>query len=173
MNETPEDFARLQRLLDTSHEAAGAHLRDIITDERRLTARRLAARLTGMRLLVLATTTRDGHPLTATVDGFFHRGEFWFSTGAGALRMRHIRERPWVSATHHDGEPFAVSVHGRAEVVELLDPEHAQFWDLCRDHYGASWDEWIDETFVYLRIRAERMFTFHMEAGAGGAGDDR
>jgi hypothetical protein len=28
-----------------------------------------------MRLLVLATTTRDGRPISGTVDGFFHRGE--------------------------------------------------------------------------------------------------
>ena len=163
MNETPEDFARLQGLLDDSDARAGPHLRGIITDERRLTAEQLAARLTGMRLLVLATTTRDGRPLTATVDGFFHRGEFWFGTGAGALRLRHIRERPWVSATHHAGEPFAVSVHGRAEIVELHDPQHASFWELCRNYYGASWDDWPDDTIVYARIRAERLFTFQLE----------
>ena len=91
MNETAEDLARLQALLDTSHERGGSHLRGIITDERRLTAEEIVARLTGMRLLVLATTTRDGRPITGMVDGFFHRGEFWFGTGVGALRAPHAR----------------------------------------------------------------------------------
>jgi general stress protein 26 len=168
VNETPEDLARLQRLLDDSHERAGPHLRGIITPERRLTAAALAARLTGMRLLVLATTTREGRPLTGVVDGFFYRGEFWFGTGADALRMRHIRDRPWVSATHHEGERFAVSVHGRAEVVKLHDREHTQFWDLCRDYYGTSWDDWTGDAVLYARIRAERMFTFHLEPEAAG-----
>ena len=40
MLETPEELAALQDLLDASMAAAGPHLRDIITDERRLDARR-------------------------------------------------------------------------------------------------------------------------------------
>lgn len=169
MNDSAEDLARLQALLDDSQARAGAHLRSIITDARRLTAEELAARLTGMRLLVLATTTRDGRPITGTVDGFFHRGEFWFGTGTGALRVRHMRERPAVSATHHAGEPLSVSVHGEAERVRLHDPGHASFWELCREHYGSSWDEWTAGTVVYVRIRAKRMFTFWMDdpAAAG------
>jgi hypothetical protein len=67
--ETPEEIHRLQALLDSSMAGAGSHLRDIIDDDRRLGARQLAARLQGMRLLVLATVTVDGRPLTAPVDG--------------------------------------------------------------------------------------------------------
>ena len=69
MLETPQEFERLQALLDASMEEAGPHLRGIITDERRLDARQLTERLTGMRLLVLATATSDGRPVTAPVDG--------------------------------------------------------------------------------------------------------
>jgi len=39
MNETTEDLARLQALLDQSNENAGRHLREVITPERRLSAR--------------------------------------------------------------------------------------------------------------------------------------
>jgi hypothetical protein len=60
MNETPEDLERLQQLLDDSYAASGAHLREVITPERRLDAASLAARLDGMKLLVLATVTGDG-----------------------------------------------------------------------------------------------------------------
>ena len=38
MLETPEELGRLQDLLDASMAAAGPHLRDIISDERRLDA---------------------------------------------------------------------------------------------------------------------------------------
>ena len=37
MLETPEELANLQSLLDASMATAGPHLRDIITDDRRLT----------------------------------------------------------------------------------------------------------------------------------------
>ena len=55
MLETPEEMANLQALLDDSMAGAGPHLRDVITDERRLRAAELTERLQGMRLLVLAT----------------------------------------------------------------------------------------------------------------------
>ena len=42
MRETAEDLERLQGVLDESHAAGGAHLRSIITEERRLTAAELA-----------------------------------------------------------------------------------------------------------------------------------
>lgn len=78
MNERPDDLNELQAVLDRSFGAAGSHLRDIATSERRLDAAQLAERLTGMRLLVLATSTRDGRPINGPVDGVFHRGRFHF-----------------------------------------------------------------------------------------------
>ena len=62
MLETPEEMANLQGLLDASMASAGPHLRDVITDERRLTAEQLSERLQGMRLLVLATVTESSSP---------------------------------------------------------------------------------------------------------------
>ena len=55
MRETESNLRRLQSVLDESHEGAGLHLRSVITPERRLTAVDLTARLTGMKLLALAT----------------------------------------------------------------------------------------------------------------------
>ena len=63
MLETPDEMNRLQQLLDESAAGAGAHLRGIITDERRLSARQVTDRLQGMCLLVVATVTGDGRPL--------------------------------------------------------------------------------------------------------------
>src|ERR1700730_838647 len=119
MHETPTDLASLQDLLDRSAAAAGAHLRSIITEERRLSAHDVCSRLTGMSLLALATVTSDGRPMVGPVDGIFYRGAFHFGSSPDSVRFRHIRRRPYVSATHLPGEELAVTVHGRAVPVEV------------------------------------------------------
>ena len=122
MLETPDELDRLQDLLDHSMAHGGPHLRDIIGPERRLNARQLTERLTGMRLLVLATATADGRPLTAPVDGYFLHGTFWFSLGTEAVRTRHLTARPHVSATHLPSESLAVTMHGAAQRSISEDP---------------------------------------------------
>src|SRR3984885_11997153 len=122
MLETPEELTNLQAVLDGSMASAGPHLRDIITDDRRLTAVQLTERLQGMRLLVLATATADGRPLTGPVDGYFLHGTFWFSTARASVRRRHLDRRPSCSATYLPGDELCVTVHGRAEVHPLDDP---------------------------------------------------
>jgi nitroimidazol reductase NimA-like FMN-containing flavoprotein (pyridoxamine 5'-phosphate oxidase superfamily) len=168
VHETPDDLATLQRLLDESDARGGAHLRAIITPQRRLTAQQLSDRLTGMRLLVLATVTADGRPIAGPVDGIFYRGAFHFGSSPTSLRFRHIRARPQVSATHVPGEELAVTVHGRAVEVDLKAPENAGFrqtvLDIYVPRYGPQWEtEFLDSpppAPVYARIDAERMFTF-------------
>src|SRR5229473_4003368 len=110
-------------------------MRGILTEERRLTARDLCARLTGMRLLVVATVTADGRPLAGPVDGYFLHGTFWFSSGRDSVRMRHLAARPAVSATHLPGEELAVTVHGRADLFELSDPARAELRQAMLDPY--------------------------------------
>lgn len=174
MYETPEDLERLQSLLDASYAAAGTHLRSISTEERQVSAADLAARLTGVRLLALATSTADGRPMVGMVDGLFYRGEFYFGSGADSVRFRHLRKRPAVSAVHADGEPFSVTVHGKAEEIDLVDPATAGFREYCTEIYGSGWLEWVG-TAPYARIAADKMFTFYLDpaeaeaaAGAGG-----
>ena len=158
MHETPHDLAALQELLDGSYAEAGTHLRSIITPERRMDAPALAGRLTGVCLLALAPVTADGRPLVGPVDGLFYRGEFWFGSGADSVRFRHIRRRSAVSATHVDGEAFAVTVHGRAHIT----PVTGAFRDYCQEVYGPGWRYWGDDA-LYARIEADRMFTFLLE----------
>lgn len=169
MHETPEDLAALQRLLDDSYERAGAHLRSIITPQRRLTAEQVAQRLTGMRLLALATVTADGRPIVGPVDGIFHRGAFHFGSSPDSVRFRHIRARPHVSATHLPGEELAVTVHGRAVPVDVRAPEGAELrrtlLDVYVPRYGEGWEAFLDSGPVYARIEPERMFTFHLPTG--------
>jgi hypothetical protein len=167
MLETPEEVDNLQRILDRSAAGAGEHLRGIITDERRLSAARLIERLPGMRLLVVATVTADGRPLAGPVDGYFLHGTFWFSSGRNSVRMRHLAARPAVSATHLPGEELAVTVHGRAELLDLRDPAGAELRQAMLDWYvprqGPEFEKWLDALdAVAARIVPEKIFTFAM-----------
>jgi hypothetical protein len=163
--ETPQEVDRLQGLLDRSAAAAGAHLRGIITDDRRLSAAQVCERLQGMRLLVVATVTSDGRPLTGPVDGYLLHGSFYFSSGRNSVRMRHLAARPAVSATHLPGEDLAVTMHGRAQLSELSDAAHGELRQAMLDHYlplqGPAFQTWLDQTdSVAARIVADKMFTF-------------
>ena len=88
-----------------------------------------------MRLLVVATVTADGRPLTGPVDGYFLHGTFWFGSARNSVRMRHLAARPAVSATHLPGQELSVTVHGRAELFDLLDPAGDELRQAMLDYY--------------------------------------
>jgi len=171
MYETHGDLQALQDLLDRSHAGRGKHMRSIITDDRCLTAQQLSDRLAGMRLLSLATVTKDGRPRNAPVDGFIYRGAFRFGSSPSALRIRHIRQRREVSATHLEGEALGIVVHGRAEIVDHETEEFRGFARYATETYGEWWPRqmiaWREEfggPAPYGRIEADRMFVFAMIA---------
>ena len=166
MDETDDDMGALQGVLDRSMEAAGPHLREVLAPERTLGAEELCARLTGMRLLALATVTSDNRPLVGPVDGIFYRGAFHFGSAPNSVRVGHIRRRPQVSATHLPGEELAVTVHGRATLLDMRDPVNAglrhRVLDIYTPRFGPEWEEFLDAN-VYARIDAHRIFTFHLD----------
>jgi pyridoxamine 5'-phosphate oxidase-like protein len=168
VHESPAEVAALQELLDRSYVRAGAHLLSIHTPERRAFAADVVGRLTGMCLLVLATVTADCRPIGGPVDGIFYRGAFHFGSSPESVRFRHIRRRPYVTATHLPAEEFAVTVHGRAVPVDLGSPEHAGFRETLLEvyvpRYGPEWERFLDSGPQYARIEAERMFAFSMPA---------
>jgi Pyridoxamine 5'-phosphate oxidase len=167
MHETPAERTALQDLLDASAAAAGPHLRSIISEERRLDAVALCQRLQGMCLLALATVTADGRPLVGPVDGYFLHGTFFFSSGRNSVRMRHLATRPAVSATYLPGEELAVTVHGRAELFDVLDPAHGELRQAMLDYYlpkqGPAFATWLEnENPLGARITPEKLFTFRL-----------
>jgi hypothetical protein len=168
VHETQADLVELQELLDRSFDSAGAHLRRIITPERRLVAGALVESLRGMCLLALATVTADGRPIVGPVDGIFFRGAFHFGSAPDSLRFRHIRARPHVSATHLPGEHLAVTVHGRAVPVDVRSAGDAALRRTLLEtyvpRYGPEWEKFLDSGPVYARIEPERMFVFHADA---------
>jgi hypothetical protein len=166
VNESPQELASLQDLLDHSYDVAGAHLRDVITPQRRLTAGEVSEKLTGVCLLALATVTADGRPLVGPVDGIFYRGAFYFGSSPKSVRFRHIGERPQVSATYLPGEELAVTVHGQATRVDVAAEDAGGFRAALLatyvPRYGEEWEQFLDSGPVYARIDAQRMFTFWM-----------
>jgi hypothetical protein len=169
MHETPADLDALQALLDRSYEGAGAHYREVTTPERRLDAAQVAERLVGMCLLVVASVTADGRPIGGPLDGIFFRGSFHFGTSPESVRLRHLRQRPWVTATHLPSEEFSVTVHGRAAPVDTkqeLDFRQTLL-DIYVPRYGPEWEKFLDSGPQFTRIEADRMFTFFMPEGSG------
>jgi hypothetical protein len=163
MHETEEDLEALRALIDRSYAAAGPHLLSIHSPERRLTAEQVCSQLTGMRLLALATVSSAGRPVVGPVDGIFFRGAFHFGSSPESVRARHIAARPWVSATHLPGEELAVTVHGRAEQVDVSSGLFREtLLGIYVPRYGESWADMLEKGALYWRIDAERMFTFSM-----------
>ena len=104
MFETKAEIDALQALLDRSFAAAGPHLADIVTAERRLSALQVAAYLQGVKHVSFATVTSRCEPMVAPLDGWFVHGQFIVSTGGSAVRVQHIRRNPAVSLAHVVGD---------------------------------------------------------------------
>jgi general stress protein 26 len=140
MFETPDDLAGLQALLDASHARSTEHLRSIIDDDRVLTAEQVAALLTGMKVISVATVTARGEPRISAMDGHFLHGTWTFSTSRTSAKAGHLARRPAVSVAHVDGEALAVFSHGH--VVELAGDELTAVDEHWTAHYGSSPLSW-------------------------------
>jgi hypothetical protein len=168
VHETPEDIEALQRLLDGSYEDAGKNLRDIHTQGRHLSATDLSERLQGPRWLVVATVSSDCRPFTAQVDGTFYRGRFYFGVNDPcSLKARHLSRNPAISATHIPNDNWVVTVHGRAERVNVShegEPGIGRVLiDTYKQRYGPDWtDDVLTSDTIYFRIEPARMFSLDL-----------
>lgn len=165
MKETAAEVTELQGLLDGAYARSTEHLRNIITDPRRLDAGELVRILTGMCTLNLATVTARGEPRISAVDGHFLHGRWVFTTAASAAKARQLRERPAASISYVDGERIGVFSHGN---VEFLTPEHADFAEIeehLTNHYGSSPSSWGDD-IVYCRLQPSWMVGYAFDKAA-------
>ena len=165
MRETAEELAELQALLDRSVAGGNEHLQAIMTPERLLTAEQMVQLLGGMQVLVVATVTADGRPLTSCVDAHLLHGRWVFTTDAIATKARHLAARPAVSATHARGDTFGVFTHG---VAERLTPEHPDFAEVDEHltaHYESSPSTWAPD-IAYLRIQPRWMLAYAADPAA-------
>jgi len=148
MLETTDDLAALQTLLDTSHAGATEHLRGIINDDRTLTAGQVAALLTGMKVISVATVTAGGEPRISAMDGHFLHGTWTFSTSRSSAKAHHLAARSGVSVAHVDNEALAVFSHGHA--VEVAGHELTRVDEHWTAHYGSSPLSWGDVVMYRL-----------------------
>ena len=165
MRETADELVELQRLLDESVASRNEHLVAIMTPERHLAAEQMVRVLDGMQVLVVATVTADGRPLTSCVDGHLIHGRWHFTTDATATKARHLAARPAVSATHARGDTFGVFTHGTAQ---RLTPEHLDFAEVddhLTTHYGSSPSTWAPD-IAYLRIQPRWMLAYAADPAA-------
>lgn len=156
MRETTAEIAELQELLDAAYGRSTEHLRNIVTDERNLTAEELTQTLTGMCTLNLATVTAKGEPRISAVDGHFLHARWVFTTAHSAAKARHLTKRPAASLSYVDGERIGVFSHGQ---VEFLTADHADFQEIedhLVAHYGSSPTSWADD-IAYCRLQPHWM----------------
>ena len=149
MYETPEELEALDSLLARSRRTATNHLRDIIDDDRALSADDLTRLLTGMKVLAIATVTAAGEPRISCVDGHFLHGTWSFSTAGDAAKARHLEQRPQVSVAHVDGEALAVFSHGHAVPMAEDHPHRRQTLDHWTAHYGSDPLTWGPDIRLY------------------------
>jgi nitroimidazol reductase NimA-like FMN-containing flavoprotein (pyridoxamine 5'-phosphate oxidase superfamily) len=161
MYETTEDVLALQRLLDESMAVAGPHLQALVDDKHRVPAASLVGLLQGACVLDLATVTASGEPRVAPVDGVFYRGRWHFGSSPESARMRHLRQRPAVSACHTKGESLAVIVHGYATEISVDDPLYAGFaealFSIYVPRYGEGWRDFA-RSHPFAVITPKKMF---------------
>ena len=160
MFETADELAELDDLLGASLARSNDHLRSIITPgERTLNAVQLAAVLIGISHLTVATVTATGEPRVSAVDGHFLHGRFVFSTTSQAAKIRHLRARPAVSASHLRGDALGVFVHGTADIIGKGDTDGTRLDGYLTSIYGVSPYTFGDE-IVFVRIQPVWMVAY-------------
>jgi hypothetical protein len=159
MDESPEDLASLQARLDRSHAGMGAHMRSIITPERRLNARQLAAHLQAIKHVALSTVNERGEPRIGVLDGIFLRGRFHVGTAANAVRTRHLRAQPRVSLAYYVGDEIGVTVHGQAKFLPGDHPDIARLASVYVAAYGASPYDMGIEVVTFL-VEPDTMYAY-------------
>jgi hypothetical protein len=166
MYETDDDLARLQQLIDASFARSSEHLRSIMTPERRLSARDLAA-LPAPAVLNIASVTARGEPRISAVDGHFLSGYWYFSTAQESPKAVQLRARPATSAAYTPRDGFGVFCHGRAVSPTAEELERLRrHWE---EVYGAPIESLGD--VACFRIDADWLVGFEFSRGEGASDD--
>lgn len=163
MKETPFELERLQLLLDESIERASPFLRNSFQmPEHSLSARQLAAHLTGAPTVAFATVTAAGEPRVAPIGSVFVHGRFNIPTVAESARARALAKRPAASLTSFEDIGFAVIVHGHVSFIEVEDKRFIELDDALLAAGKVSPREWNGRA-VFLQLEAATMYTYARE----------
>lgn len=167
MNETREELAELQDLLDDSLVRSTVHLQSIVT-EHSMRAEQLTGALTGMCPLALSTVTARNEPRISGVDGHFLHGKWHFGTARTAAKARHLTARPAASVAYMRGEALGVFTHGTVEVLNPAEGPAASDWPqllaYLKDFYGGDTFDWEREV-IYFRLHPHWMTVYAADTG--------
>lgn len=168
MFETEAELDELQAMFDAHLAHANPHMQDIVTPERRLTARQVARYLTGTKHVAFATVTSRGEPRVSPLDMLFIHGRFTMGTADGATKVRHLRANPACSAVHVDGDRIAVVANGTVEWITRAHKDHDEVHRVWSETYGAD-PYSMGEGVVFFRIQPTSMwaYAFHPEEFPG------
>jgi N-acetylglutamate synthase-like GNAT family acetyltransferase/uncharacterized pyridoxamine 5'-phosphate oxidase family protein len=160
MRETQQDIERLQALLDSSIERAGAFLRrSFQMPHHSLTAKALVECWRDVQTVALATVTTSGEPRIAPIGSLLYRGDIYIPTVATAARTRHVMKRPAISLTLFRENELAILVHGYATVIARDHEDFETLENLLYPSTHTKAGEWGEG--VYLHIRAEAIYTYN------------
>jgi uncharacterized pyridoxamine 5'-phosphate oxidase family protein len=164
MFETEAELDELQAMFDAHLARANPHMLKIVTPERRVTARQVAAYLQGTKHVAFATVTSKGEPRASPLDMLFIHGRFTLSTSGTATKVRHLRANPACSAVHVDGDRIAVVANGTVEWIPRDHPDHDEIHRVWSETYESDPYSW-GEGVVIFRIRPSSMwaYAFHPE----------
>jgi uncharacterized pyridoxamine 5'-phosphate oxidase family protein len=163
MFETEAELEKLQAMLDAHLARANKHMTNIVTPERRLTARQVATYLQGTKHVAFATVTSKGEPRVSPLDGLFIHGRFTVSTARGATKIAHLRRNPACSAVHVDGDRIAVAVNGTVEWIERDHPDHDEIHETWTKNYDSDPYSWGDVVFFRIEPATMWAYAFHPE----------
>jgi Pyridoxamine 5'-phosphate oxidase len=163
MFETDAEIMALQAMFDAHLAGANQHMRNIVTPERRLTARQVVTYLQGTKHVAFANVTRRGEPRVSPLDALFIHGRFTLSTSLEATKVGQLRRDPSCSAVHMDGDRIAVAVNGTVEWVRPGHPDHDEIHATWTKTYESDPYTWGD--VVLFRIQPATMwaYAFHPE----------
>jgi uncharacterized pyridoxamine 5'-phosphate oxidase family protein len=159
MYETEMELNDLQRLLDSSTDKAGTHIRSIFDDGHRLSARQVCLHLQGVKQVAVATVSSRGEPRVAPIDAVFFHGKFYASTDVRSLRARHLAARPALSLTYFENADPTIIVHGRAEFVRKNQADFAALDSEWVKRYGTS-VLGLSDTVFFIRVEPTRMLAY-------------
>lgn len=159
MFETEAELAEIQAMFDGHLARANPHMLHIVTPDRRVTARQVAAYLQGTKHVAFATVTSKGEPRVSPLDMLFIHGRFTLSTGAAATKLKHLRANAACSAVHVDGDRIAVVVNGSVEWITREHPDHDEILRVWTETYESDPYSWGDG-IVFFRIRPSSMWAY-------------
>jgi hypothetical protein len=162
MFETDAEIQWLQDMFDAHLARANEHMRNIVTPERRLSARQVVTYLQGTKHVAFANVTRRGEPRVSPLDALFIHGRFTLSTGLGATKVGQLRRDPSCSAVHMDGDRIAVAVNGKVEWIRPGHPDHDEIHATWTRTYESDPYTWGD--IVLFRIEPATMWAYAFRA---------